>query len=822
MARNAFFLSTSALIAIAYVAPQIAQAQAATQASATSLSEIVVTAQKRSENIMKVGMAITASTGEQLRQKNVVNVADLTRIEPSLQFSQSQSGTPVYTLRGVGYFEQSLSASPTVSLYQDEVPFPFPVMARGVLLDPERVEILKGPQGTLYGQNATGGAINFIAAKPTNTFSAGLDETYGRFGDNVLDGFVSGPLTSTLTARLAASTENGGAWQQNYTRDATLGNKDTQIGRLILDWKPISNFSASLNVNGWRDRSDTQAGQLEGFRLQDPTNIDPTLNPSLASSYLPAPVGSAAYNAYPLPIKDVLGEPIAPNNARAADWYAGAHPQNDESFYQASLRLDYSFSDALGVTALSSFERFDEANVVDQAAVAAPAETTLVRGKVTTFFEELRVHGVFDDNKVNWLVGANFESDKSAENDNVDPFESTASYTPTAQLGLPPFFEFGAINLDKTTTYSVYANAEYHVLDTVDIHGGIRYTRSDQNLGECSYSFEPTVNTVQTILSGVFAGAYGGTPGVAVAGQCATLGPPPNFAPGLVQNTLNQSNVPWRVGIDWTPIERTLFYATVSKGYKAGSAPTLGATTYAQLTPVTQEALLAYEVGAKSELFDRTLQLTLSLFHYDYTNKQELGRVPDVLGVYGALQTLLNIPKSKEDGAEFSAVWRPVKGLTLNGAVTYLDSQVTSNFMNFGPYPLGSGYDTSFEINFKGESFPYTPKWSVQYGARYDWNVSSDFTAFVSADASYQTKTTAAFGSEEAYADGAPPLEIKAYGLLNLTAGVAPANQRWRVEIWAKNVTNTYYWTSVNYISDTVARLAGMPATYGVTVGFRY
>jgi len=829
MTRNSRFLSTSALFAAVSLSPQIAAAQAAATATAasgpsatTSVEEIVVTAQKRSENIMSVGMAITANTGAQLRQKNVVSVSDLTRIEPSLQFSQSQSGTPVYTLRGVGYFEQSLSASPTVSLYQDEVPYPFPVMARGVLLDPERVEILKGPQGTLYGQNATGGAINFIAAKPGDTYEAGLDETYGRFGDNLLSGFFSGPLTSTLNMRLSGSTEDGGAWQKNYTRDATLGNKDTQIGRLILDWKPTSRFSASLNVNAWQDHSDTQAGQLEGFRLQDPLNIDPTVNPSLPSAYLPAPVGSAAYNAYPSVIKAVLAEPIAPNKDQAADWYAGVRPQNNESFYQASLRLDYSFSDALEVTALSSYERFNEANIVDQAAVAAPAETTLVRGKVTSFFEELRLHGVFDGNKVNWLVGANFESDKSTENDDVDPFDSTASFTPTAQLGQPPFFQFGALNFDKTLTYSVFANAEYHVLDTLDIHGGIRYTKSDQNLGECSYSYYPSVNFVQTLLSSVFAGAYGGTPGVSVAGQCATLGPPPNFDPSLIQNTLNQSNVPWRVGVDWTPIEHTLFYATVSKGYKAGSAPSLGATTYAQLTPVTQEALLAYEVGAKSELFDRTLQLTLSLFHYDYSNKQELGRVPDVLGVYGALQTLLNIPKSKEDGAEFSAVWRPIKGLTLNGAVTYLDSQVTSNFMNFGPYPLGSGYDTSDEINFKGESFPYTPKWSLQYGARYDWNISPDYTAFVSADASYQTKTSAAFGSDEAYADGAPPLEIKAYGLLNLTAGVAPANQRWRVEIWAKNATNTYYWTTVNYISDTVAKLAGMPATYGVTVGIRY
>ena len=819
MRHSVLFMSSALSVLTLASAGHTAGAATAADAGSngTVVGEIVVTAEKRSENIMNVGMAINAKSGDELRQRGINNVADLTLIEPSLKYSQSQIGTPVFTLRGVGYFEQSLSASPTVSIYQDEVPFPYPVMARGVMLDPERVEILKGPQGTLYGQNATGGAINFIAAKPTKTLSAGIEDSFGRFGDNLLQGFVSGPLTSTLTVRLAGGTENGGAWQRSVTRDESLGSKDTQTGRAILDWKPSRKFSASLSVNAWRDRSDAQAGQLEGFRLQDPTNIDPGLDLSKPTSYLPAPVGSPAYNAYPSEIKAVLAEPIAPNNARAADWLAGSHPQNDESFYQISLRLDYSLSPAIGVTALSSYERFNERNVVDQAGVGAPAESTLVRGRVATLFEELRVHGVFDNDRLNWLIGANFESDKSNENDDVDPFDSTASFSPAA-LGLPPFFQFGALNINKTTTTSVYGNIEYRVFDSLKLLGGIRYTRSDQDLAGCSYSFAPSVNIVQTFLSKLFAGLNGGAPGVSIPGQCATLGPPPNFAPSLIKNKLDQSNVPWRVGINWTPIEHALAYFTVSKGYKAGSAPTLGASSYVQLAPVTQESLLAYEVGLKSELFDRSLLLNFSLFHYDYTNKQELGRRLDLLGVYGALQTLLNVPKSKEDGAELWVVWHPVNALTINGAVTYLDSMVTSDFFDFGPYPLGA-HDL---INFKHEAFPFTPKWSVQYGVRYDWDLSPNLRAYVSADASYQSKETAIFGSQEALADNAPPLTIKAYGLLNLAAGISSTNQRWRVELWGKNVTNSYYWNSVNYISDTVVREAGMPVTYGITIGFRY
>jgi outer membrane receptor protein involved in Fe transport len=587
------------------------------------------------------------------------------------------------------------------------------------------------------------------------------------------------------------------------------------MARLILDWRPTDNFSASLNVNAWSDRSDTQAGQLEGFRLQDPTNIDPGVNPADPASHVPAPFGSPAFNAYPAQIKAVLAEPIAPNNARAADWLAGSHPRNNESFYQASLRLDYTISAAFGVTALSSYERFNESNRVDQAGVSAPAESTLIRGRVATLFEELRLHGVFDDNRINWLVGANFESDTSAETDNVDPFVSTASFSPVA-LGLPPFFQFGAINTDKTTTESVFANVEYRPFDSLDVHGGVRYTQSDQTITGCSFSRFPSVTILQNFVGGLLASSDGGTSTPAVPGQCVTIGPPPNFSPGLIHNTLNQSNLPWRVGVDWTPIEHSLFYFTVSKGYKAGSSPALGASRFDQLRPVTQESVLAYEVGAKSELFDRTLQLDVALFHYDYTNKQELGRRLDP--IYGALQILFNIPKSTEDGAEVSAVWRPVRGLTLNAAATYLNSKVTSSFFDTGPYPLGP----TDLINFKGEAYPFTPKWSVQYGVRYDWDLANNLTAFVSADGSYQSQSSAAFGAREAIAQGAPPLAIKAHALLNVAAGVASADQHWRAEIWGKNVTNTYYWNSVNYISDTTVRLAGLPATYGITLSYRY
>src|SRR5690606_21149030 len=144
-------------------------------------------------------------------------------------------------------------------VYVDQVPLPFSLMTQGAPLDLERVEVLKGPQGTLFGTNNTGGAINYIAAKPTHELAAGGSATYERFNKATVKGYVSGPITDTLRARVAAQGVTGGAWQRSLTRDEELGDSRQIMGRLLLDWTPTDRLRVAVNLNGFRDRSDTQA-----------------------------------------------------------------------------------------------------------------------------------------------------------------------------------------------------------------------------------------------------------------------------------------------------------------------------------------------------------------------------------------------------------------------------------------------------------------------------------------------------------------------------------------------------------------------------------
>ena len=143
-------------------------------------------------------MSIAVVTGDQLERRRVTQIADLAQLVPGLTFQPSDFGSPVFTIRGVGQKDNAVAVTPTVSIYVDEVPIPFSVMSLGAAFDVERVEVLKGPQGTLFGQNSTGGAINFIAAKPTSYLDAAVSASYGRFDEVDAQGYLSGPLSETV------------------------------------------------------------------------------------------------------------------------------------------------------------------------------------------------------------------------------------------------------------------------------------------------------------------------------------------------------------------------------------------------------------------------------------------------------------------------------------------------------------------------------------------------------------------------------------------------------------------------------------------------
>jgi iron complex outermembrane receptor protein len=739
-----------------------------------SIQEIIVTAQKRSQAVNSVGMSIAAVTGDTLAQRGIQNVADLAKIVPGFVYTPSTTLSPVYTIRGIGFYDASIASAPAVSIYLDEVPIPFPIMSQGVSLDLQRVEVLKGPQGTLFGSNSTGGAVNYIAAKPTNSFETGGSVTYERFGHLNVDGFVSGPLSSTLSARLAVGSSQGGAWQRSITRNDKLGDRNFVKGRFLLDWTPSDRFKMELNLNGFIDKSETLAGQLIAIQPGNPVAVKPI----------------------------VLAQPLAPRKNRAADWSPDWPHRNDNRMGQASLRADYEVTDTLTLTSLSSYAAMKVNSFYDSDATPTNNKNDNNTGSIRAFNQELRV--AQDKDEFNWVVGANYEHARTTD---VQHYDLTDASINRPFPDLPPFTRSAGVSEQKIDNYAFFANGQYNITDQLSLQAGARYSNSLRRAQQCGRSEEPN-NAVGVIFERLQQLIGKADPILAPLGTCVQFDSTltPSITPTAVR--LHEDNISWRVGLNYKFDAGLLLYANASRGYKAGTSPTILGTSASQYIPAKQESVLAYEAGFKAPLFERRLQVNAAGFYYDYSDKQIRANIVDPL--FGLEETISNVPKVRVWGLEANIQAQPVRGLSINGGITYLNSKITKSYVTFNAELQ--------QADFKGSETPFTPRLQGNVDIQYEWALGSGLKPFVGAGMTYQGHT---FGTFSVPFAPAPNFNIKEYALLDLRAGIASADDSWRLSVFGHNVTNTFYWTGLNYTSDYIVRYAGRPATYGVTLSVR-
>jgi len=784
--RGAALLSLMA--SAAFIPAQVrAQDTAAEPASHGGVPDIIVTAQKRAQSINDVGLTITALSGDALDKQGIQSMADLVKVVPGLSFAHTDFGTPVFTLRGVGYYDNSLSGYPTTSVYVDEVPLPFAVMAAHAGLDVERLEVLKGPQGTLFGQNSTGGAINYIAAKPTDMLEAGVDASIGRFGAGEANGYISGPVSETLGVRLAGQYGYGSPWQRSYTRDDSVGRQSYLNGRMLTNWQAAPGLKFQLNLNGWRDRSDPPAAQMiaviPAFTAPDGSSlVDPR------------------YAAYP----------FAANTPRSADWNPDHRPNGDRWQYQGSLRADLDVTDNVTLTSISSYTKFHTDQTVDTDGTSVDIFAFHITGRIRSFTQELRLAGG-EGTPFHWVVGGNYENSHTFERQ----IQSFVDATIVKVLGDK------SAGVDAATTkqnYAFFANGEYEVVPGVTLKAGGRYTHSRQTMNYCNYDTgDGTNNAVIEAFYPLF--NPGAPPLVLVPGDCTTFNAA-TFQPSRFIGELTEHSISWRAGVDYKVNRDLLLYVNVAKGYKAGAFPTTGAFFTTSLLPIKQESLLDYEAGFKAQLADRRVSLNGAVFWYDYRNKQLLTRIIDPF--IGPLPALANIPESRIRGAELELTAAPIEGLQISGAVTYLDAKITKY----------TGVNAGGVIaNFAGTPMPFTSKWQYLATVDYTLPTGGSIHPFVGATLSGRTSTTSIVGS----AQGAPMLagfrslaplaatyDLPGYTMLDLRAGVESADGDWRFTVWGRNITNEFSVSNVQQSFESIARYAGPPATYGVTFSHKF
>ncbi|MEN5146953.1 TonB-dependent receptor [Brevundimonas diminuta] len=437
----------ASLAVLAFATALPAAAQSASEQTA-SVDDVIVTAQRREESSQKVGLALTVISGQDLDNRNIQNVNDLENTVPSLEVdSQLGGGQPQFRIRGVGLTDYAANNTSTVGIYVDEVAYPYGVMTQGLLYDIARIEVLRGPQGTLYGRNTTGGAVSVITNAPTDTVQAGFSASYGSYDAAKLEGYLSGPLAENLTARLSLAAESGGAWQYHRDTGESLGDKDTKAARLRVNWRPSDRTDVDLNLHYSRDESDGR-----GLRL------------------IVTPFTSGGGKVYPVDTSHrITGWGISPYFAQLIGVSPNAKPFRDNEGKGVSLRVNHDLGWA-NLTAVVGHEVFDRNEFNDWDATASNEAGTFFFNDIKTTSQEVRLASQ-PGGRTQWLVGV-YHANESIDGGFYSDFSEAKN------LGFWMSTTYG----QKVETTGVFANLDYQLTDRLTLVGGLRYEDESREL----------------------------------------------------------------------------------------------------------------------------------------------------------------------------------------------------------------------------------------------------------------------------------------------------------------------------------------------------
>src|SRR3984893_13202422 len=537
-------------------------------AEAGGLEEVVVTAQRREESAQGVGIAMSVLSGQSLAEKSISYVNDLQNAVPSLQVEPAfGSSQPQFRLRGVGFIDYTSNNTSPVGVSLDGVAFALPIQTQGQLFDIDRVEVLRGPQGTLYGRNTTGGEINFISNRPTADPHAGVSLEYGSHNEVNAEGFVSGSIAEGLLGRLAVATEQGGEWQRNRDTGQRLGNKDRIAGSGQLEWKPADVVDLRLGFHLAKDKSDeTGLYLLKPYTRTNALGVVTTTIPADTSRY-------------------VTDWNLNPTFANLIGLRPGSKPGVDNSNNGVDLSANVDFGGAK-LTSISAYNRMIRRGYGDWEPTQYHDSDEFFRSDLDVFSQEVRIAST-GNGRLGW-VGGVFYSD-------LDLHEKFYSdFTDAKNIGGIALTQYE----QKARSLGVFGQANYKFNDALKATLGVREDHETRELIGLNTGF-----LVPDI---------------------------PSFTGGAINHSITSNLPSGKFEIDYTPQPGTLVYESVSRGVKSGGFTAHNTVVAPTAEPFEPEKLTAYEVGIKSDL-TQTVRVDAAAFYYRYKGQQVLGKVLDTL-----------------------------------------------------------------------------------------------------------------------------------------------------------------------------------------------
>ena len=761
---------------------QAQQVQPAAAERPVEIEEVVVTAQKRSESLQNVPVSVTALTAGQLGSLKLDNASSLTSQIPNLQVNGIVGeGSPLFSLRGVSMFDYSLNQSSPVASYIDEVYKGNFVLFGVEMYDLERVEVLRGPQGTLYGKNTTGGAINFITHKPGFDTEGYVKAGFGNFSRKEAEGaFQTALIPDKLAVRIAATYTKADGFIHNVLPGHPDMEGVDQYGvRLSLLYRATDSLDFTVRYSK---------------SMQDPQNYA-----IVAGRANAAGIGFAGY--YRTSDGTATGTPL--NDNQVGQNYTPRRHQDNQG---VSLTANWRVTDNYAVTAISSWDQGSLFNPEGTDGAAIDIWKISYLGKTRQVTQDLRLTTT-GNGPLNFILGAYYQHEiifNSTENqifnfldynaDGAINYQdcADASYnTPGGGYQAGVFINLSCRYYNAfdqiRNSWAVYSDGSYKVSDMIKLRAGVRYNHDNgvqkNALNQLRGPDEvPIANIIATAVPVL---ALPGSPG-----YDATVNQTFNHA-------LHNTAVTGRAGIDITPTKDSLIYANYSRGYRSAAFNAQFLFTQTDFTTVEPETLDSVELGFKTAWLDNRLQIDGALFHYQYKNQQ-------IINVYPTgQQPLINLKKSKIDGGELEIVMRPVRDFTARIGMGFLTTKVQDG-------TLASG-------DISGQKLPNAP--SVSANISGDWDVwsTSAVALRLHLDSSYAARQYLALPQEDAISQAA-------YALVNARIALHAPGDKWNVGIWGNNLSNKFFLTNAVDVQGFGFdyRHRGVPRTFGMDATYRF
>jgi outer membrane receptor protein involved in Fe transport len=787
---------------------------ASAQAPSGGIDEIVVTAQKREQSLQDVPIVVTAVSAQLLQDSGVKDIKDLTILTPGLLVTSTANETSTTArIRGVGTVGDNAGLESSVGVVVDGVYRPRNGVGFGDLGEMQRIEVLKGPQGTLFGKNTSAGVINILTKQPTFTFGANGELTVGNYGTIGASASVNGPIVADKVA--------GRLFVTKRQRD---GFYDIKVG------KGPRTSTEDQTQDFWSTR-----GQLL-FTPSD--SVDIKLIGDYTKRDESCCVGVQVKNGATAPLvaglagtSGGLANPVNPW-ARLAYANRGSEQKITDQGLSAEINWKTPYLNGAKLTSITAARDWDyiagqDADFTTADVIYRPANGDH-GNQFKQFSQELRLAGEAD--KVNWLVGAFYAKEDLTSKSSLRYGSDFESFLSGLFSGLPlpaitgrtagTIYAAGAGNRDvykqEGTSWALFTNNSIQVTEKFELTLGLRYTKDEKTLDA---KYANTDNGVGCAAITTWANAAPSATRAAVAGASCQAFASPKYN-GLTNNR-SRSEDAWSGTVKgayrFNP--ELLTYASYTRGFKAGGynldrvanpfALATSATAATSLQPVLDtsfngEFVDSYELGVKSTLLDRTLLLNATVFNQKFTDFQ-------LNAFNGLFFQVQSVPEVTSKGVDTDVIWKASQDLTFQGGVTYSDTSY-ANAKNKAL--LGGAASTA---RLPGARLSLAPLWSASASVTYQQPIGN-----LMGRANLGAKYSSSYNTGS---DLNPVKAQQGYVVTNGRLSLGSADDRWAVEVWAQNMLDQKYYQVVydaQFQSGSFDAFLGQPRTYGLTLRAKY